>query len=57
MPRFEKPLEFCPNDICENERLVKIGSAVGALVCPNCDLVVLYSPKAVDVYVPPTEAA
>lgn len=57
MPRVEFPLEFCPNDICVEERLVRIGHTIGALVCPNCDLVVMYSPQAVDVYLPPEPEA
>lgn len=52
-----KPVEFCPNPICDQERLVRIGNLVGALVCPNCDLVVLYSSREVDVYVPPEPEA
>lgn len=50
-------IEMCPNPICDNERMTKVASAVGALVCPNCDLVVMYSPRTVDVYVPPTPEA
>lgn len=51
----ELTLEKCPS--CPDERLVRMASAVGALVCPECDLVVLESRKQIEVILPPAPEA
>jgi len=51
---MERPkIENCPS--CD-ERLVKMGKLIGALVCPNCDLVVLQTENTVDITLPPEAA-
>lgn len=50
-------IEFCPNPICDNERLVRTGKIIGALVCPNCDIVVIQRPQEIEIYVPPEPEA
>lgn len=47
----ELTLEKCPS--CPDERLVRMASAVGALVCPECDLVVIQRPRQIEVLLPP----
>lgn len=46
---------MCPS--CPDERLVRMASAVGALVCPECDLVVMERRNNIDVILPPEPEA
>lgn len=45
-------IEFCPNPICPDERLVRLAAVVGWLVCPNCDLTVRETPTEIEVVIP-----
>lgn len=47
-------VEKCPS--CIDEKLIQMASAIGALVCPSCDLVVIQKHEEVEIALPPEAA-